>query len=212
MDKADQTFRGFGGRMSVTEVLKREHRVIERMLNILKVISHRLETGEDVNIETLRGALDFVRMFADRCHHGKEEDILFRTLEGRGVLREGGPIGMMLIEHDEGRKYVRGMAEALERYEKGDSGASRVFATNTQSYVELLTQHMFMEDNILYTMAESVLGESEKEKLLERFRVAEKERLRDGAYQKYIKLVQKLEKDLGWGRYAQRDGTTNLKS
>lgn len=185
--------------MPATEVLKEEHRVIERMLNILKTVSQRLDRDEAVSSKTLKDTMDFIRTFADRCHHGKEEDVLYPAMEERGIPRKGGPIGVMLIEHDEGRKFVKGMVDAAEKYEKGEKNAGRVFAKNARGYVQLLTQHIFKEDNILYTMADSVLRKAEQKKLLESFQAVERERVGEGVHQRYLKVIDDLEKDLGWG-------------
>ncbi|MDA8189522.1 MAG: hemerythrin domain-containing protein, partial [Dehalococcoidales bacterium] len=106
--------------MSATAALKQEHRVIEKMLKVLFAATQRLQAGEDVDPEILRKAVDFIRNFADRCHHGKEEDNLFPAMESRGVPKFGGPIGIMLVEHDEGRRHVRELAAALDKYEAGD--------------------------------------------------------------------------------------------
>lgn len=94
--------------MTATEELMTEHRAIERMLAVLDAAGGRLEAGERVRPDLLREAVDFVRNFADRCHHGKEEDNLFPRLEELGVRREGGPLGVMLFEHDEGRAFIGG--------------------------------------------------------------------------------------------------------
>ncbi|MGQ9493468.1 MAG: hemerythrin domain-containing protein [Anaerolineae bacterium] len=95
--------------MRATEQLMEEHRAIETVLNILENVCQRLETGKAVDAEHLEHILEFIRIFADRCHHGKEEDLLFPAMEKAGIPREGGPIGVMLIEHVQGRNYVRGM-------------------------------------------------------------------------------------------------------
>ncbi len=74
-------------------------------------------------------------MFADQCHHGKEEDLLFPAMEAAGIPRESGPIGVMLEEHNIGRQYVRGMAEAVSGYRAGETQAGRAFAQNAKPTV-----------------------------------------------------------------------------
>src|SRR5512136_3436570 len=110
--------------MSATDVLRDEHRGVERMLTIVEAASKRLEAGGDVPADLYLSAVDFFRGFTDVCHHAKEEEKLFPTLEQRGILREGGPIGVMLAEHERGRAYVRAMAEAAGRYSKGDKSVA----------------------------------------------------------------------------------------
>ena len=98
-----------GDYATATEVLKQEHRVIENVLDALERLAKAAETSALAEWEK---AIDFARNFADKCHHLKEENLLFPALEERGIPREGGPIGMMLAEHEEGRGYVRAMAAA----------------------------------------------------------------------------------------------------
>ena len=104
-----------------TEILSDEHRVIERVLDALQRL-----TAVPVNpsLEQWRKALEFFRHFADQCHHFKEEKVLFPALEEHGIPREGGPIGMMLAEHEEGRGHVRSMIDAMERVAQGNGAAS----------------------------------------------------------------------------------------
>ncbi|MBI4317516.1 MAG: hemerythrin domain-containing protein [Chloroflexi bacterium] len=185
--------------MQTTDALKNDHRVIERMLTILQVSARRLNSGENVPAQTFRDALDFIRNFADSCHHGKEEDVLYPHLEKLGVPKDGGPIAVMLMEHDEGRRYVKGLAEAIERYEKGDKAAARDVARNALSYAELLGQHIPKEDNILYPIADQVLPRADDAALMKAFEDQEERTIGHGKHEEYIQLVGKLEKDLGIG-------------
>jgi hemerythrin-like domain-containing protein len=76
---------------SPTDVLKHEHRVIERMLRILNVACEKLEKSEDVSLEVFKKAIDFICVFADRCHHGKEEETLFPFVEEHGIPKKAVP-------------------------------------------------------------------------------------------------------------------------
>ena len=181
---------------SATENLKEEHRVIERMLRILNVACEKLEKGEEVSPEVFKKAIDFIRTFADSCHHGKEEDTLFPMVEKRGIPRQGGPTGVMLMEHDQGRGYVRGLAEAVGKYEKGDRTAKQAIIQNARGYTQLLAQHIPKEDDILYPLADKVLGPSEQKELLEKFEKIEHERIGEGKHHEYEHLVTELEKEL----------------
>jgi len=181
---------------SPTESLKEDHRIIERMLNILNVATERLKRGEEVSPEVFTKAVDFIRNFADRCHHGKEEDTLFPRIELR-VPRQGGPTGVMRMEHDQGRAYVRGLADAAERYAKGDNAVKQAIIDNARGYVNLLSQHIPKEDDILYPLADQMCGPDEQKELLEKFEEIEKERIGEGKHHEYIHLVHDLEKTLG---------------
>ncbi len=183
--------------MVATEALKKDHRVIEKMLNILETVSKKIERGEDIPAETLKKASDFIRNFADNYHHGKEEDILFKTMEERGFPREGGPVAVMLAEHDEGRGYARALAEGVEKYAAGDIGAKKRIAESARNYAGLLSQHIQKEDNILYMMADNLLPEPLQRELLNKFDLVEKEKLGEGGRQHYVDLVDELEKAIG---------------
>ncbi len=179
--------------MKPTEILKEEHKVIRRMLDILTKLTERLEKGDEFNVEHGEKAVDFIRTFADKCHHGKEEDLLFVAMEKAGIPREGGPIGVMLMEHDRGRNYVKGMDEAIKSYKNNDKEAVKKFIENARGYVSLLDEHIYKEDNILYMMADMHLGTQEQEELLREFERVEKEKIGEGVHEKYHKLVEELE-------------------
>jgi len=91
-------------------------------------------------------ALDFLRNFVDRRHHAKEEKHLFVKLEQRGIAREGGPIGVMLAEHEQGRKCVRAAAAALRKAAQGDLAAAGTVAHDLVDYVLLLRSHIDKEN------------------------------------------------------------------
>lgn len=178
--------------MRPTEVLMDEHRAIQAMLGILGNACRRLEAGEAVDADDLEQMLEFIQVFADRCHHGKEEDLLFKAMEEAGVPREGGPIGVMLQEHDQGRQFVRGMREALARYRAGDSGARVDFARNGRSYAALLSQHIQKEDNILYPIADMHLTDQQQRELAEGFARVEEERIGPGQHEAFHRLLERL--------------------
>ncbi len=100
--------------MRPQEILMEEHKAILRLLEVLKKISANLQNGNSVGVGAMEQAIDFIRTFADKCHHAKEEYVLFKFMEERGMPRYGGPIGVMLMEHDQGRSYVSKMAEAVQ--------------------------------------------------------------------------------------------------
>jgi len=182
--------------MVATEALKKDHRLIEKMLDILQKTAKKLDQGGDAPAEALKNVSVFIKTFADNYHHGKEEELLFKAMEEKGFPREGGPIGVMLIEHDEGRGYSHALAESIEKYSAGDNSAKKAIAENARNYSDLLSQHIPKEDGILYMMADNILSESFQEELLKKFDVVEKEKLGDGGWQKYADLVDQLAKDL----------------
>ena len=183
--------------MYATNDLRTEHRAVERMLAVFEAAAHRLEQGERVRPEVFRQAVDFVRNFADRCHHGKEEQNLFPRLEARGVARQGGPIGVLLLEHDQGRAYVGAIAGAIDAYEADGQSAASVIAKNARGYVDLLRQHVAKEDNVLFPMADRVLSAADQQALEQSFERIETEVMGPGTHERYHRLLDDLERELG---------------
>lgn len=152
-----------------SEVLRSEHRVILRVLRVLEDLVTRSEGGGRLELAPLRRCVEFFRLFADACHHAKEENLLFPALELRGIPREGGPIGVMLEEHRMARGFTREMAEALKGCANDEDRAEIRFRTAARSYVELLTQHIQKEDNVLFVIGDRVLTEEDQNGLCSQF-------------------------------------------
>ncbi|MCM8810596.1 MAG: hemerythrin domain-containing protein [Candidatus Omnitrophica bacterium] len=172
--------------MKATEVLKEEHEVIKVVLNVIEKICQKIKKGENIEVKDLEDIIDFIRTFADKCHHGKEEDLLFVEMEKSGVPKEGGPIEEMLEEHEKGRDYVRKLTEAIKKNDK------KQILDNALGYVELLRQHIDKEDNILYMIADMHLSEEKQKELIEKFEQVEEKKIGKGLHEKYHHLVEKL--------------------
>ena len=173
-----------------TALLSDEHRVIER---ILAAVERLTEKSSTECLEPWTKALDFMRHFADGCHHVKEEKVLFPALEAHGIPNEGGPIGMMLLEHEEGRSYVRAMFDALNKIEAGDPSAQADLRENAKRYLRLLREHIQKEDDILFRIADEVIAADEQKQLLQKFETHEAEEMGTAVHQKYLAIAQELE-------------------
>lgn len=174
-----------------TEILSDEHRVIERVLSALEGLT-KLPVNDA--LERWKKALDFFRHFADQCHHSKEENVLFPAMEEHGIPREGGPIGTMLAEHEEGRSHVRSMIIAVEQLMTGNGAAAEPLLSHARAYVSLLREHIQKEDDILFRMADEVIPEHEQRQILRRFERHEAEEMGAGAHDKYLNIAQELER------------------
>ncbi len=155
-----------------TEELTNDHRVIQRVLNVLEILVTRARSGGGFEADAFGSAVEFFRLFADACHHAKEEDLLFPVLEKRGVPREGGPIGVMLDEHRMAREHTARMHHALvDRATGGDQAATAEerLLSAAEDYLQLLRAHIFKEDNVLFRMGDQVLTESDRESLTGQF-------------------------------------------
>lgn len=178
--------------MKPTEILMQEHRIIEQVLNCLEKISEEAKSNERLEREPIENALDFFKRFADQCHHGKEEDHLFPLAHERGIPKEGGPIGQMLLEHTIGREAIRKMEDAIPTASEGDSSALASFLEGAQEYVQLLRAHIQKEDQVLFPMADRVLSSEDQEKLLASFQEAETTLHDPGTHQACIGIANRL--------------------
>jgi len=181
--------------MKPTDILKAEHRSIERMLLVLEKAATQLQRGEDVRPEVFRNGIRFIKEFADGCHHQKEEKLLFPAMVQKGFPQESGPIGVMLHEHYLGRHEVGAMNDALNQYEKGDPEGKPVLIQHTLSFIELLRSHIMKEDNILFAMADQHFSADEEAALLKEFQAEEGTGAACSTKQQLIELLANMEKD-----------------
>ena len=183
--------------MEATDILMAEHRVIERVLAVLNTAAERLEQGQPVRPGFFIDASDFIKGFADGCHHRKEEGVLFEAMVNHGMSRLGGPIAVMLADHEQGRSFTRGMRAAAQKLEAGDASAREAVVANAKGYVTLLQQHIMKEDNILFPMAERVIPVADHAKVVEDFERVEHEETGEGVHEKYLALAASLEGEMG---------------
>lgn len=183
--------------MNATESLREDHRVIERMLAVLEAAAAKMKAGEPVPAGLFREAVDFVRNFADKWHHGKEETNLFPRMEERGVPRADGPLAVMLHEHVMGRDYIAAIDDAIGDYEQGDEASGRVIEENLRGYAELLRDHIWKEENVLFPMADQVLSEDDQRELEQRFKQVEEEVMDPGVRERYQEVLDRAERDVG---------------
>ena len=177
---------------TATGILRQEHEAILRMLDASEEVARLLDRGDDVSPETLTGLLEFFQLFADRCHHGKEESLLFPLLERRGLPREGGPIGVMLTEHEQGRRLMREIAAVALAYTAGQAEARPRWSVAARGYAHLLRQHIAKENNVLFPMAEGLLSQTEQQELATGFAKVEEEKMGAGTHERLHTLMDKL--------------------
>lgn len=157
----------------VTKALVDEHKLILRMIALLETNARLTAEGRYDNWQFYLDGVDFIRNYADRFHHAKEEDVLFEALVKNGMPRQNSPVAAMLMEHDLGRGYVAAMEQAALEARAGRHGREKIIAENALAYVELLRAHISKEDDILYPLAERVLPEEVREDILAAYRSAE---------------------------------------
>jgi hemerythrin-like domain-containing protein len=181
--------------MQATQILMEEHRIIERVLAAMETAAGRLAGGDYLRPAFFLNSALFIMNFADGCHHRKEEGVLFVAMNESGLSSQGGPIGMMLAEHEKGRQFTREMKDAAEKWEKGDLSARSVVIQNALGYVALLHQHIHKEDSILFPMADRIIPLGKQEKVSADFERIEHEEISAGIHEKYLALAEVLEKE-----------------
>jgi hemerythrin-like domain-containing protein len=159
--------------MHPADVLSQEHRIIEGKLDELEQQLRSIRAGEPFPRAFFDAALDFFRNFADGCHHAKEENLLFPRMKERGVPQHGGPIGVMLAEHDQGRGYLKAVRENLDAAQQGSPQALHAVLENAGNYIVMLRQHIQKEDNILFRMARMILEPDDVAELTREFDAVE---------------------------------------
>jgi hemerythrin-like domain-containing protein len=174
-----------------TETLMNEHRVIER---VLRAIEAELPTlgKPPFPRDFFDRALDFLSNFADGCHHAKEEERLFPALEKKGVPKDGGPIGVMLFEHTQGRACLAAIRLNLDAAERGDPQALTAIRRSAESYVHLLREHIWKEDNILFQMARRLLSDEEAAEISNQFHCMEEHHIGAGVHERYLQMADEL--------------------
>jgi hemerythrin-like domain-containing protein len=183
--------------MQATETLMQEHEVILRVIAALEAEAGRMEADQPVRPGFFLDATDFIKGFADGCHHKKEEGVLFEAMVGAGLPRQAGPIPVMLAEHEQGRAFTRGMRDAANRLAAGDGTARAEVVGNARGYAALLRQHIEKENGILFPLADQVIPLSQQAKVADDFERVEHEETGAGVHEKYLALAEALEREAG---------------
>ncbi len=164
-----------------------EHRLIERMVELLKKERDAVVKGKKPDNGLILAAADFFRTYADRTHHGKEEDILFRELSKKTLSDEHKRImGELREEHILARKNVRGLSEAIGRYAGGDEGAGTDILSYLDALTELYPAHIEKEDRHFFIPVMGYFTAEEQDKMLKEFYEFD----RNMIHEKYRKVVE----------------------
>ena len=169
------------------EDLKNEHEAILASLKILGALAGRLQRGLDVQRRDIHDFIAFLREFADKCHHGKEEGILFPALVKAGIPEKGGPIGVMLSEHTEGRELIKEMEAAVSGKEDHER-----FTRAAKQYSSLLQAHIEKENSVLFPSAESVLTVAQWDQIQDAFEQHEQKVIGAGRHEELHAMLKGL--------------------
>ena len=178
--------------MRPTETLKHEHQIILLALGAAEREVISIEATGRIHADRVEQMLDLFPNFADRCHHAKEEKLLFVKMGERGMPVQGGPIAVMLQEHEMGRRFLRAAAEALPHARSGDARAVAAVRDALGGYARLLRAHIYKEDNVLFPMADQLFSPDDQRELTEAFDRVEAEEIGEGVHDRYHQLAHEL--------------------
>jgi len=171
-----------------------EHKNILRMLEVTRKYCLKILKNEVVDYDDFYKIIDFVRNYADKHHHGKEEMMLFnRMTEELGTTAEKLVKHGMLVEHDLGRLYMSELEEALKKLEAGNEEAKLDIIASAMGYVNLLKRHIHKEDNVVYKFAENNLKKETLNIIDDESANFEKKAESAGIQSKYLNLLSELE-------------------
>lgn len=166
-----------------------EHRLIERMLAIIQDALAEARKTKKIDPVFVDTAVDFVQTYADRTHHGKEEDILFLALKTKGLSEPDQRVMDELIEdHVFGRITTKALVEANARYRNGDSSALEEIVRCLHTLVDFYPKHIEKEDTVFFPASRAYFSEAEDQAMLDEFWAFDRKMI----HEKYKAVVEKL--------------------
>jgi hemerythrin-like domain-containing protein len=178
---------------NITEILEAEHRVIEQVVSAVRELNSGIEAGQKPDLNFLRKVVDFMRVYADKCHHGKEEELLFPALGNLGVPIEGCPLGALMGEHTRGRFLVTNLAEGVDLLAAGDEKGLEKIKKGLTGIVSLYPNHIWKEDFLLFPMTHKVMSPDAMKDMLQPFMDVD-ERIGIDALKKYRAFAEEVSK------------------
>ncbi|KUO49045.1 MAG: hemerythrin [Desulfitibacter sp. BRH_c19] len=183
--------------MKSIDLMVHEHTYIKRMLTVIRKYCLKILNHKQINYADFYKAIDFVRNYADKHHHSKEEDILFKRVNQEVDNNAAkSSITGMFIEHDSGRLFIQNLERAVGEVENGNMDARLDIIGNAIAYTDLLNRHIDKEDNVIYVFAEKNLSQAGREYVEEYSREVENSATSKKIQKNYIDLLEELEKGL----------------
>lgn len=172
-----------------TEDLRQEH---DSILHVLKLLDHMkaAPSDEEARFAKYGQVVYFLKIFADKCHHGKEEGYLFPELVSKGIAAENGPVGVMLQEHGLGRDYTAAMSQAVE------AGARADFEAAAAGYADLLRKHIDKENQVLFALADKLISDAQQDKMFEQFERFEESVIGHGIHEQLHAMIHGWQEEL----------------
>jgi len=176
--------------MQARGVLMIEHRLIEEILRTIQHILEHLEITHTIDPDVVDKTVDFIRMYADRTHHGKEEDILFRELKKKTLTsRDSQTMDRLIDDHVLSRSITKSLIEANIRYRKGDKEAVAEVMTHLKMLVEFYPKHIELEDDVFFPASRTYFSDTEDQAMLNEFWEHDRKMI----HEKYKSVIKEVE-------------------
>jgi len=176
------------------DYLVAEHELIERSMAVLKSCLEDIELGNEINMVQLGRSIDFLLEFGDKVHNSKEENKLFPLMAEKGIPIEGGPLGVMLMEHKAERELLTKMQMTLEGFSELSLEDKIAFKEEGMEYLTIRAEHIWKENDVLYPMARKVISAAEADTLLADFAAINQAVYGDEAFKKFQAMAAEVEK------------------
>jgi DUF438 domain-containing protein len=176
------------------DFLVAEHEMIERAMAVLKNNLERIDEAVKAPLQMQR-TIDFLLEFGDKVHNTKEEKFLFPLMGKKGLPVEGGPIGVMLMEHDAERKLLQGMMAQVPNLAEAAATSRQKFVAEGFEYLKVRAEHIWKENDVLYAMGRKVISEEENAALLNEFKTLDQQTYGNTARQHYYQMLAEVEKN-----------------
>ncbi|AGT42758.1 hemerythrin domain-containing protein [Treponema pedis] len=180
--------------MNAVEIMVQEHNAILRLITVIRSACCRILEGGPVNIEDFTSMITFARTYADKHHHGKEEEILFLTMTEKlgqaatTLIRHG-----MLVEHDMGRFFITELEQALKRYAAEPNTENKLdIIMRSSGWADLLKRHIEKENTVVYPFAVRSLPFEVLNEVDRKVQLFEEKAEKDGIQQKSLQLLETL--------------------
>ena len=176
------------------DFLVAEHEMIERAMAVLRNNLEKIDEAIKTPLQMQR-AIDFLLEFGDKVHNTKEEKFLFPLMEKKGLPVQGGPIGVMLMEHDAERKLLQRMMAELPNLAEATTVARQKFAAEGFEYLTIRAEHIWKENDVLYAMGRKVFSDEDNIYLLNEFKTLDRQTYGETARAHYEQMLTEVEKD-----------------
>lgn len=169
-----------------------EHEMIERAMAVLKNCLENLDASADNPVQMTR-AMDFLLEFGDKIHNQKEEKLLFPHMESKGIPVKGGPLGVMLMEHQAERELLNSMIMQAKGIKYAPEAEKQAYTNKGLEYLKIRADHIWKENDVLFKMGSKVTGEEDNTDLLDGFKRIDTEAYGETARAKFQQMLTEVE-------------------